>query len=154
MIILYTDIYFFRLKQSSVNIKKLIHHHGWVYHYSLEYIQDYIGVCGLKIWQEELFRIIGYNIEMECNNFLQNKIQSWQNNFQNKIIPIPDFAPYNTQCANFIGKLLKELIRIINPTYHIGYSFWLAKFIEKSQNYLQCFQEYTVYVAVSNHSFL
>lgn len=84
---------------------------------SLEYIQDYIGVYGLKIWQEELCRIIGYNVEMECNNFLRNKIQSWQSAFQNKVIPIPDFPPADSQSANFIGRLLKELIRITDPRY-------------------------------------
>jgi WASH complex subunit strumpellin len=87
------------------------------YRRSLEYIQDYIGIYGLKIWQEELSRIIGYNVEMECNNFLRNKIQSWQSNFQNKVIPIPDFSSVDGQSVNFMGRLLKELIRITDPKY-------------------------------------
>lgn len=88
------------------------------YRRSLEYIQDYIGVYGLKIWQEELCRVIGYNVEMESNNFVRNKIQSWQSSFQNKVIPIPDFPPVpDSQCVNFIGRLLKELIRITDPRY-------------------------------------
>ena len=87
------------------------------YRRSLEYIQDYISVYGLKIWQEELSRIIGYNVEMECNNFLRNKIQSWQSDFQNKVIPIPDFPSIDSQNVNFIGRLLKELIRITDPKY-------------------------------------
>lgn len=30
---------------------------------SFEYIQDYISMYGLKIWQEEMSRIINYNVE-------------------------------------------------------------------------------------------
>jgi WASH complex subunit strumpellin len=31
---------------------------------SFEYIQDYIGIYGLKMWQEEYARIWGFNTEM------------------------------------------------------------------------------------------
>ena len=41
------------------------------YKRSFEYIQDYINLYGLKIWQEEFSRIINYNIEQECNQFLK-----------------------------------------------------------------------------------
>ena len=41
---------------------------------SFEYIQDYIDIYGLKIWQEELSRIINFNVEQECNAFLRNKV--------------------------------------------------------------------------------
>lgn len=30
---------------------------------SFEYIQDYISMYGLKIWQEEMTRIVNYNVE-------------------------------------------------------------------------------------------
>jgi WASH complex subunit strumpellin len=30
---------------------------------SVEYVQDYIDLAGLKIWQEELSRVVYYNIE-------------------------------------------------------------------------------------------
>lgn len=30
---------------------------------SFEYIQDYVNIYGLKIWQEEMLRIINYNVE-------------------------------------------------------------------------------------------
>ena len=30
---------------------------------SFEYIQDYIGIYGLKMWQEEYSRIISFNVE-------------------------------------------------------------------------------------------
>ena len=41
---------------------------------SFEYIQDYVSVYGLKIWQEEMSRIINYNVEQECNSFLRTKV--------------------------------------------------------------------------------
>jgi len=42
---------------------------------SFEYIQDYVNIYGLKIWQEEVSRIINYNIEQECNSFLREKVR-------------------------------------------------------------------------------
>ena len=44
------------------------------YKRSFEYIQDYINIYGLKIWQEEVSRIINYNVEQECNSFLREKV--------------------------------------------------------------------------------
>lgn len=41
---------------------------------SFEYIQDYVDIHGLKIWQEEVTRIINYNMEQECNSFLRTKV--------------------------------------------------------------------------------
>nr|DBA23989.1 TPA: hypothetical protein GDO54_011699 [Pyxicephalus adspersus] len=43
------------------------------FHRSFEYIQDYVSIYGLKIWQEEVSRIVNYNVEQECNNFLRTK---------------------------------------------------------------------------------
>ena len=47
---------------------------------SFEYIQDYVNIYGLKIWQEELSRIVNYNIEQECNSFLRTKVGWLQDN--------------------------------------------------------------------------
>ena len=41
---------------------------------SFEYIQDYVNIYGLKIWQEEVSRIVNYNVEQECNSFLRTKV--------------------------------------------------------------------------------
>lgn len=41
---------------------------------SFEYIQDYVNIYGLKIWQEEVSRIINYKVEQECNSFLRTKV--------------------------------------------------------------------------------
>lgn len=38
------------------------------------YLKDYVNIYGLKIWQEEIMRIINYNVEQECNSFLRQKV--------------------------------------------------------------------------------
>ncbi len=41
---------------------------------SIEYLQDYIGIAGLKIFQQEFARIINYHTEQESNRFVKRKI--------------------------------------------------------------------------------
>ncbi|XP_054840736.1 WASH complex subunit 5 [Eublepharis macularius] len=84
------------------------------FHRSFEYIQDYVNIYGLKIWQEEVSRIINYNVEQECNNFLRTKIQDWQSMYQSTHIPIPKFAPVD-ESVTFIGRLCREILRITDP---------------------------------------
>ena len=36
---------------------------------SFEYIQDYIKVYGLRMWQEEFGRIINYSVQQEANKY-------------------------------------------------------------------------------------
>ncbi|XP_065061996.1 WASH complex subunit 5-like [Rhopilema esculentum] len=81
---------------------------------SFEYIQDYVDMQGLKIWQEELSRIVNYNIEQECNSFLRVKVMDWQSIYQSKTIPIPRFAPVD-ESVNFVGRLAREVLRITDP---------------------------------------
>uniref|UniRef100_A0A8C7RGM1 WASH complex subunit 5 n=2 Tax=Salmoninae TaxID=504568 RepID=A0A8C7RGM1_ONCMY len=81
---------------------------------AFEYIQDYVSIYGLKIWQEEVSRIINYNVEQECNSFLRTKIQDWQSVYQSTHIPIPKF-PAVDESATFIGRLCREILRITDP---------------------------------------
>ncbi|XP_041358411.1 WASH complex subunit 5-like [Gigantopelta aegis] len=81
---------------------------------SFEYIQDYVNIYGLKIWQEEVSRIINYNVEQECNSFLRTKVQDWESIYQSTAIPIPRFAPVD-ESVNFIGRLAREILRITDP---------------------------------------
>uniref|UniRef100_A0A8B9L1D3 WASH complex subunit 5 n=1 Tax=Astyanax mexicanus TaxID=7994 RepID=A0A8B9L1D3_ASTMX len=81
---------------------------------SFEYIQDYVSIYGLKIWQEEVSRIINYNVEQECNSFLRTKIQDWQSIYQSTHIPIPKYPPVD-ESATFIGRLCREILRITDP---------------------------------------
>ncbi|KAF7479444.1 WASH complex subunit strumpellin [Marmota monax] len=90
------------------------------FHRSFEYIQDYVNIYGLKIWQEEVSRIINYNVEQECNNFLRTKIQDWQSMYQSTHIPIPKLPPVD-ESVTFIGRLCREILRITDPkmTCHV-----------------------------------
>jgi len=92
---------------------------------SFEYIQDYINVYGLKIWQEEFSRIIRYSVEQECNSFLKQKVYDWQSTFQSDAIPIPVFPPLQERALtghnakemsiNFMGRLTRELLCQTDP---------------------------------------
>ena len=81
---------------------------------SFEYIQDYVSIYGLKIWQEELSRIINYNVEQECNSFLRTKVQDFESIYQSTTIPIPRFQMVDGS-VNFIGRLAREILRITDP---------------------------------------
>ncbi|KAK8784183.1 hypothetical protein V5799_009450, partial [Amblyomma americanum] len=65
------------------------------YHRSFEYIQDYVSIYGLRVWQEEVSRIISYNVEQECNAFLRQKLDQ--------------------ASVNFIGRLAREVLRVTDP---------------------------------------
>ncbi|XP_050294817.1 WASH complex subunit 5 isoform X2 [Anthonomus grandis grandis] len=84
------------------------------YKRSFEYIQDYININGLKIWQEEVTRIVNYNVEQECNGFLRNKVHPWQSTYQSRYVPIPIHPPID-ESENFIGRLAREVIRLTHP---------------------------------------
>ena len=92
---------------------------------SFEYIQDYVNIYGLKIWQEEFSRIINFNVEQECNSFLKKKVFEYESIYQSKNIPIPVFPPISTGIGeisvNFIGRLAREILRMTDPktTYYI-----------------------------------
>uniref|UniRef100_A0A8C4QPA4 WASH complex subunit 5 n=1 Tax=Eptatretus burgeri TaxID=7764 RepID=A0A8C4QPA4_EPTBU len=81
---------------------------------SFEYIQDYVSIYSLKIWQEEVSRIINYNVEQECNSFLRAKVQDWQSIYQSSHIPIPKFPPID-ESVTFIGRLCREILRVTDP---------------------------------------
>jgi WASH complex subunit strumpellin len=93
---------------------------------SIEYIQDYISIYGLKIWQEELSRIVNYFVEQESNSFLKKQIYDWQSTYQSDAIPIPKFARIeerdrknkNNQhfSVNFTGRLVREILQQTSPT--------------------------------------
>eukprot|EP00013_Stygamoeba_regulata_P029964 CAMPEP_0177666190 /NCGR_PEP_ID=MMETSP0447-20121125/21451_1 /TAXON_ID=0 /ORGANISM="Stygamoeba regulata, Strain BSH-02190019" /LENGTH=1237 /DNA_ID=CAMNT_0019172325 /DNA_START=97 /DNA_END=3811 /DNA_ORIENTATION=- len=78
---------------------------------SFQYIQDYVSIYGLKIWQEEVSRIINLNVEQECNSFLKKKVLESQSQFQNEAIPVPLFPRQpGDSSVNFVGRLAEELL--------------------------------------------
>jgi WASH complex subunit strumpellin len=82
---------------------------------SFEYIQDYVSISGLKIWQEELSRIINFNVEQEANLFLRQKTPAWASVYQSKSIPIPIYQNSGSDAYNFIGRLANEIISCTSP---------------------------------------
>ena len=82
---------------------------------SFEYIQDYVCIYGLKIWQEEVSRIVNFNIEQECNAFVRQKVLDFESIHQSRAIPIPKYAPLDQYSVNFIGRLAREILRITEP---------------------------------------
>eukprot|EP01064_Diplonema_japonicum_P020497 TRINITY_DN2999_c3_g1_i1.p1 TRINITY_DN2999_c3_g1~~TRINITY_DN2999_c3_g1_i1.p1 ORF type:complete len:1160 (+),score=247.44 TRINITY_DN2999_c3_g1_i1:53-3532(+) len=79
---------------------------------SFEYVQDYMNVYGLKLWQEEFSRLINFNVEMEANNYLTKKIYSWQSQYQSLSIPIPKLPLIEGErTVNFMGRLVNELLK-------------------------------------------
>ncbi|PRP74057.1 hypothetical protein PROFUN_08681 [Planoprotostelium fungivorum] len=94
---------------------------------SFQYISDYVNVYGLKIWQEEFSRIINFNVEQECNSFLKKKVYDWQSEYQSVAIPIPIFRPTDDSSVNFIGRLSRTLLSLIDvrkTVYILQMSGW------------------------------
>ena len=77
---------------------------------SFEYISDYVSIYGLKIWHEELSRIINFNVEQECNVFQRKKTYEWESQFQSEAIPIPLYPPADEHSRTWIGRLVRELL--------------------------------------------
>ena len=82
---------------------------------SFEYVQDYVNIYGLKIWQEEMSRVVNFNVERECNSFLRQKVDVNQSIYQSRNIPIPMLAPLDNLSVSFMGRLARELLRISDP---------------------------------------
>lgn len=86
------------------------------YRLSFEYIQDYIGIYGLRMWHEELSRIINYNVEQECNRYLKKKVYDRTSQYQSRAIPIPRFQPPSGDMSiNFMGRLMHALFIMTDP---------------------------------------
>ena len=91
---------------------------------SIEYVQDYVDMAGLKMWQEELARIVNYNIEQECNRYIKKKVLDYNSKYQSKIIPIPRFAvpgakdhgSLNSDAINFMGRAMNCLLAMTDPS--------------------------------------
>ncbi|ETW08085.1 hypothetical protein, variant [Aphanomyces invadans] len=93
------------------------------YRLSFEYIQDYVGIYGLRMWHEELSRVINYNVEAECNRYLKKKVYDRTSQYQSRAIPIPRFSPpKDDPSINFMGRLMHALFLMTDP-HETVYSF-------------------------------
>ena len=85
------------------------------YRLAIEYIQDYVDMAGLRMFQSELCRIMQYNTEQEANRFLKKKICDAQSRFQSRAIPIPTFPNLNGS-VNFMGRTVGALLRMTDAS--------------------------------------
>jgi WASH complex subunit strumpellin len=79
---------------------------------AFEYIQDYVSIYGLKMWQEEFSRIVSFNVEQECNIFLKKKVIPQHSIYWRRAIPIPMYPSVERGTSNFMGRLCNALLRI------------------------------------------
>ena len=92
---------------------------------SIEYLQDYIDIAGLKIYQQEMARIINYHTEQESNRYVKKKTFDSASRYQSRIIPIPRFPANNSNnkaagedsaCINFMGQTMNALLYLTDPS--------------------------------------
>jgi len=76
---------------------------------SFQYIQDYIRMQGLQVWQEEFMRIVNFNVERECAAFLIKK-NDLESVYQSREVPIPVFKRADNISVNFMGRLARALL--------------------------------------------
>lgn len=62
-------------------------------------------------WQYDKF----YVLLQECNQLVKKKISDHESIYQSVAIPIPKFAPSDPHSVNFIGRLVREILRITDP---------------------------------------
>ena len=88
---------------------------------SFEYIQDYIQIYGLKMWQEECARIMAFNTEMETNRFVRRKILESQSTYQSRAIPIPSFVPADRdkKYPNFLGRVTAAFLGLTDARLYV-----------------------------------
>mmetsp|Transcript_12172 Transcript_12172/g.44420 ORF Transcript_12172/g.44420 Transcript_12172/m.44420 type:complete len:1190 (+) Transcript_12172:96-3665(+) len=94
---------------------------------NLEYIQDYIKIQGLQVWQEEFKRTVNFYVEQEVNAFVKRKVEPWESQYNNDAIPFPLYPPTDSSSVNFMGRLTRELLLQTHPSstmYIYGYSGW------------------------------
>lgn len=98
---------------------------------AFECVQDYLNVEGLRLWNEEFARIAQFNVEMECNSFLQKQIYPWNSASQSVSIPIPYYERQNERSAySFLGHLVQHLFYLTDPahaTFLPVYQAWFTR---------------------------
>ena len=88
---------------------------------SIEYLQDYIDIAGLKMYQQEMARVINYNTEQEANRYLKKKTFDSASRYQNKAIPIPrltsgGLGADDSGAINFTGRVMSAVLFLTDST--------------------------------------
>ena len=90
---------------------------------AFEYVQDYIRVYGLRMWQEELTRCIGFAVEQECNRYVKKRVLPGASAFQTLATPLPlnPRAPAGDASSpafviTYMGRLAEALLALTRPS--------------------------------------
>jgi len=104
-------------KKSSADAVSLLTHRLDSLRQALEYVQDYTGLAGSVTFQEELGRIIAFNVEQESNKYKHKRIHHSESVFQCSQAPIPRFAPTEQESLyeNFMGRTMSALLKLTEP---------------------------------------
>ena len=79
---------------------------------SFEYIGDYVNSHGLKIFQEELNRLVNFATEQESNAWRKVKILPFHSEYQSKEVPLQLPNLEDPSAITFLGKLVNELLSL------------------------------------------
>lgn len=109
------------------------------YKCSLEYIQDYLFIYGLRLWQEELANVIKFNVEQAIEILLsdgflsQAKFHSKPENETFHSQRITDYSA-NPLKSSFIVRMLNEMLKITDPRSTIYEEQMSAWYNQKNRN--------------------
>ncbi len=95
---------------------------------SFEYVQDYVDLYGLKVWQTQLTRVLAFYTEQECNRYLKKKILPDASVHQSREAPIELFV--DKAGSTFVGRLGSALLELSNPS-HAHYSPLAHSWVDK-----------------------
>ncbi|XP_012267636.2 WASH complex subunit 5 [Athalia rosae] len=99
------------------------------YRRSFQYIQDYININSLKIWQEEITFIINDAVEQECKGLIWVPgRRNLQKNKFNSQLPSSDSGS-----INFMGRIVRELLRVTDPKTTVYIEHVIAWYDLKTQ---------------------
>jgi len=101
---------------------------------SFEYIQDYININGLKVWQGEYSRVLNYFVEQECNTYTKSKVSDFKSKYQSRSIPIPRM--FDRQGHSFLGRLEHVLLQLTSASGSIYVPEWAAWF-DRTNNQIE-----------------
>ncbi|XP_046411198.1 WASH complex subunit 5 isoform X1 [Neodiprion fabricii] len=99
------------------------------YRRSFQYIQDYININSLKIWQEEITFIINDAVEQECKGLIW--VPGRRNLRKNKINSL--LVSNDSNSINFMGRIVRELLRVTDPKTTVYIEHTIAWYDLKTQ---------------------
>ncbi|XP_052859706.1 WASH complex subunit 5 [Anopheles cruzii] len=88
--------------------------HG--YRRSFAYVQEYLNIHCMRIWHEEVQRIVRFNVAHECAALRKNRPKEWSGQPEDgSLVRIPVYNPLDMSSVNCMGRLAREVLRITDP---------------------------------------